>query len=63
MKNFLIYFRNNNLEVTHKIYVRARNSHNIVEAAKKILDISEYYCYDYIDYGQSKKKNISLIII
>lgn len=63
MKNFLICFRNDNLEVTHKIYVRAKNNQNIIKVAKDYLGLEKSYGYDYMDYGQSRKLNIPLIII
>lgn len=63
MKNYLIYFRDESLKVTHQIYVRAKNRNNIIEAAKRYLKIEDYYGYDYMDYGQSKKKGIPFISI
>lgn len=63
MQNYLIYFRDESLKVTHQIYVRAKNRNNIIEAAKRYLKIEDYYGYDYMDYGQSKKKGIPFISI
>ena len=63
MKNYLIYFRNKRLEVTHRLYVVATNENNIVESAKRHLKLSDYYIHDWMDVGQSKKKGIPSISI
>lgn len=65
MQNYLIYFRNKSLEVTHKLYVRAENKNHVVESAKQYFRLSkrDYYLHDYMDLGQSKKKGIPLISV
>lgn len=65
MQNYLIYFRNKSLEVTHKLYVRAENENHVVESAKRYFGLSkrDYYLHDYMDLDQSKKKNIPLICV
>lgn len=63
MTNYLICFRNDNLEVTHRIYVRASDPHKIRSAAKQYFNLDPTLDSDYMDYGQSRKKGIPLITI
>lgn len=63
MKNYLIFFRDEENNITQKIYVRATTYHFIISAAKKYLGITEQCYFDFMDYGQSKKTGIPFISI
>lgn len=61
MKNYLVYFHGADDQNT-KIYVRAQNGDRVISVAEKYLNIKGYDIATKMDYGQSTKINIPLIL-